>query len=329
MKNNKTFFTGVALLLNIFTIAPALATKEVGNGGDICEDHFITVRDDIRSWISKGGSEGLILPHGLTVAEYNSKMDQMIGSALVSCVDAAIMIDGAEKTCKNFIDSSGTAQIICNSQRFNQTNDSDQYVLVHHEYAGLSGFEVNNGEQSQYFISNQISGYLEDVVVKKLALKPRAPVAIDPNNLFSSLKSAFDAAGPVRIGDIPLVLDQSFVSMTRGCVGVGPNGQDIFGEFGRVDFTPDDGPLASGATISWVNPFGINDWTDHPNDISTQVNSSGDLETIAKLDGSCANTVITVIYRASGDLIFLHQTASNSCQFDTPTEIYAYSFPRN
>jgi hypothetical protein len=55
------------------------------------------------------------------------------------------------------------------------TNDSDQYVLVHHEYAGLSGFEVNNGPDSTYLISNQISEFLVDEVVKKLAIK--APLA--------------------------------------------------------------------------------------------------------------------------------------------------------
>jgi hypothetical protein len=65
------------------------------------------------------------------------------------------------------------------------TDQSDQYVLIHHEYAGLAGFEVNDGESSQYEISNQISGYLEDQIVKKLVVKPRPGAGPSPKDPFS------------------------------------------------------------------------------------------------------------------------------------------------
>jgi hypothetical protein len=155
-----------------FSAAYAAGGAVVGNGGDICEDRFKIVRDDIASWIQKGGSAGLSLPNSITLAQYNTNMLTEIADAGISCVDREITVDGAEKTCENFLDPAGKTQIECNSTRFMATSASDQYVLVHHEYAGLAGFEVNNGEESQYAVSNQISGYLENQTVKKLAVKP-------------------------------------------------------------------------------------------------------------------------------------------------------------
>jgi hypothetical protein len=140
------------------------------NGGDICEDHFKIVRDDIQAWILSGGSAGLILPAGIPIQQYNSKMLAAIGGAQVSCTDKPVTVHGVEKTCENFTDKSGSSKIICNSELFMQTTDSDRYVLVHHEYAGLAGFEENDGASSQYSISNQITGFARDQLVKKLAI---------------------------------------------------------------------------------------------------------------------------------------------------------------
>ncbi len=65
----------------------------------------------------------------------------------------------------------GQPRIECNYKRFNEASESDQYVLVHHEYAGLSGFETNKTDDSDYKISNQLTGFLESQVIKKLSVK--------------------------------------------------------------------------------------------------------------------------------------------------------------
>jgi len=165
-------FFGIALLP-----LSGFAEKEVGNGGDICEDYFKIVRDDIAAWIDKGGSAALSLPDNISVDRYNTEMLAQISKTHVSCTQDNVLIGDAEKTCKNFIDSQGTSRIVCNSDRFTkETSESDRYVLVHHEYAGLAGFEVNDGENSHYSVSNQISQYLTDTVVKRLAVKaPASP----------------------------------------------------------------------------------------------------------------------------------------------------------
>jgi hypothetical protein len=164
-----------SLLLLLLQISPAaLAGHKEGNGGDMCEDRIKVIRDDIASWIQKGGSKGLKLSDSADLSEYNSAMLKHISSAQISCTSEKVLVGGVEKTCKNSLDETNTPQIICNAQRFIGTGDSDQYILVHHEYAGLAGFEATDQGDSHYEISNQISGYLENQVVKKLVVKPSA-----------------------------------------------------------------------------------------------------------------------------------------------------------
>lgn len=161
----------IFILFGAFGVAHANG-REGANGGDICEDRFKIVRDDISKWLDDGGAVGLTFPSGVALDTYKTGMLKEISAAQISCVDDKIMIDNTEKTCKNFSDSKGVPQIVCNSKRFMGTEQSDQYILVHHEYAGLAGFEVNTGADSNYSISNQISAFLVDAVVKKLAVSP-------------------------------------------------------------------------------------------------------------------------------------------------------------
>ncbi len=182
-----------ALVLSslLLSVSPALAGKDAGagNGGDICEDRIKIVRDDIASWIKKGGSSGLKLPHGIDAKQYEASMLNAIIQAKVSCTDEVITVGHAEKTCKNFIDND-VPRVLCDAKKFLGTDESAQYILVHHEYAGLSGIEINNGEDSNYGVSNQISGFLVDEVVKKLA------VGIPPSGLCSTL----DVSKPIPVG---------------------------------------------------------------------------------------------------------------------------------
>ncbi|MFL5813526.1 MAG: hypothetical protein ACJ763_08105 [Bdellovibrionia bacterium] len=149
----------------------AYSVSGSGNGGDICEDRIKTIRDDIASWIDKGGPAKLSLPSNISLERYNAGMLTEIARAKVSCTNDKVTVESVEKTCKNIIDPKLGSQIVCNrNQLMNDTSDSDQYVLIHHEYAGLAGLEKSDGGDSIYPISNQISGYLENEVVKKLVV---------------------------------------------------------------------------------------------------------------------------------------------------------------
>lgn len=145
-----------------------------GNGGDICENRIIEIRNDVKQWINKGAGEKLNFPDGLTPEVYSFKMLDATESTTISCVSDKLFIGNAEKTCVNsYNDSTGESLMECNIDRFiKSTNESNQYKLIHHEYAGVAGLEVNNGtDESDYILSNQISGYLEEKLIKQLVVK--------------------------------------------------------------------------------------------------------------------------------------------------------------
>ena len=54
------------------------------------------------------------------------------------------------------------------------TSESKQYKLIHHEFAGLASIENNEGAASDYAISAQITDYLTQQTVLRLAIKPKA-----------------------------------------------------------------------------------------------------------------------------------------------------------
>lgn len=154
----KNFVIVIATLLSA-SISYANA-KVVGNGGDPCENRFQVLRDDLRSWLQSDAPSLLTLPDGVYTHTYQDDMIRVIDSSLISCTDNRILLGDSEKTCANYIDNRGQKQILCNRSRFMTTQVSDQYVLVHHEFAGLANLEVSRGSESVYFISNQLTAYL-------------------------------------------------------------------------------------------------------------------------------------------------------------------------
>lgn len=161
----------IPLFVALSFVLPAWAGEKVGNGGDSCENRFNLIREDLKNWILSKGSTRLTLPQGLDLNDYNRQMLEQISNAKMSCSDKTLTIGNAEKTCKNFLENGKQPRIECNVNRFIDTQETDQYVLVHHEFAGLAGFEINEGEKSQYFISNQITKYLENQIIRKLVVK--------------------------------------------------------------------------------------------------------------------------------------------------------------
>ena len=181
------------LIASIVMTTQSYAGREAGNGGDMCENRIKSIRDDISSWIAKGGAKPLQLPAGITYAQYLGNMNSSFSRTQISCTDKQVFLGTAQKTCINFKDGSGLPQIMCDFNRFNKTSEGDQYVLVHHEYAGISGFEVNVSTDSYYTISNQISAFLEEQIVKKLVVKP------------AQLQQTFDSSGFAPISNRGIV----------------------------------------------------------------------------------------------------------------------------
>jgi hypothetical protein len=162
-----------------------------GAGGDRCEERFKSIGEDLAKWIRLGGHNSLNLTslNGLSADLYAAGMLREISRVKISCVDPGdinfpVTVNGTPKECKNFVDSKGERRIICDRYKFyaglkDPQHDSSQYRLAHHEYAGLAGFELPVDDDSSYAISNQITGYLHNEVVKRLAVagsKTTSPV---------------------------------------------------------------------------------------------------------------------------------------------------------
>lgn len=149
----------------------ALATKSEGGGstaggGDLCEDRIKVIRDDLSDWIQQGGPDALNLPTAISVKQYSNQMLQAFRNTKAQCVgpqdrDYPVLVNGTPKICRFDQDDAGS-RITCDFQKFRSLSVSDQYVLIHHEYAGLAGIEPPNGDDSTYEISNQTSEFLEN-----------------------------------------------------------------------------------------------------------------------------------------------------------------------
>ncbi len=156
------------------TVIAETTTSGTRGGGDLCENRIKIIRDDLLDWISKGGPNSLKLPIEISVGQYKNDMTNVLSTATIECVGKGdhgypVEINGISKVC---VFDSGKNNIVCDFSKFTNTNESDQYVLIHHEYAGLANIEIPNVSNSNYNVSNQISGYLVDLVIKKLAVKP-------------------------------------------------------------------------------------------------------------------------------------------------------------
>jgi hypothetical protein len=154
----------------------AFAKSDKGNGGDICENKMRNITNDIESWLLKDEYRGIKLPVNLTEELYKQEMLEAVSKSILSCTTDRILVGSAEKTCRNFVDNNGAPQIQCNFDRFNSTEEKEKYKLMHHELAGVSGFETNVNEASNYQISNQVGEFLSQASVLVLGIKKITPI---------------------------------------------------------------------------------------------------------------------------------------------------------
>lgn len=216
----------ISLALIVFFFAMGLQVQAAtgggfdhDNGGDTCENQFKNIRDNLAAWISKGGAKNLRFPNGITYEQYLRAMLVKMSTAKINCTDKKILVGGAEKTCKNFSAADGTPSIQCNQPRFMATSTSEQYILVHHEYAGLAGFEVNRGADSNYVISNQIIRYLTGMRIElvRMTLQFISKAAVQPEVASSDRAKKNNAIcmfiGRINQGDITQELYRDLVSI--------------------------------------------------------------------------------------------------------------------
>ncbi len=167
--------------------------SESGGGGDLKTERRIKdIRDDILEWINQGGARDLRFSGKINYSDYlygNAKkgvygmLEALLPGAVTitafnrreknpSKRNLNTIVYGSPKVCKGYIED-GEAYIVCSKEKFWELSDSEQYQQVHHEYAGLARLERNNKSDSDYSLSSQITDYLEEKKVLKLAIKKR------------------------------------------------------------------------------------------------------------------------------------------------------------
>ncbi len=148
------------------------AGEGASNGGDSCEQEIKQIALDVNKWIVNGGASQLNLKEGNDLDTYVRLMTKALNEeeVIITCADSNLNIGLSDKTCINTYRGDNFV-IKCDVDRFKKLTASEKYILIHHEFAGIAGLELNMGESSDYFYSNQVSLFLEDFVVKKLSIK--------------------------------------------------------------------------------------------------------------------------------------------------------------
>jgi hypothetical protein len=199
----KSFLSSSSIGLVLFATGLSLASyrasaaeregTHTGGGGDASEEGFNEIRADLLKWIEGGGAKGLSFPNDMDYSTYVSSMTKVLAphNVILSFVttqqeelelgksdpdfESVVRVDGERKTCRSFWSKKDAEpHILCNVERYEEIAKRDQgdlYRLVHHEYAGLSGTERNQGASSDYSLSNQLTDYLEQKTVLRLSVK--------------------------------------------------------------------------------------------------------------------------------------------------------------
>lgn len=182
-----------AICLQLSTFSSVYASSGgaiAGGGGDATEIRVDEIRSDILNWINQDGAKELNLPSNMTYEKYVKQMKNILEpkKVIVSFLEKddrennelQVNVNGVPKTCRGFISTLDLLpHIICNISRFENTSESKQYELIHHEFAGLVNVENNIGAASDYFISSQITDYLTEQTVLKLSVKGKGKRILD------------------------------------------------------------------------------------------------------------------------------------------------------
>ncbi len=190
-------FTFLNLLLITLTGQFVFAKSDrAGGGGGKKEPLFQIVAENISKWIQVGNADLLsevLIANGLTLQEYKKEMQEVLSNFHITFTDEKVMINGKEKTCRGYVDNRNINQILCNNTQFgsdNSDNINEIYRQVHHEFAGLACrkdkralicIEKNNGEESDYRISNHVTSLLGEETVWRLPINPIQKGLVPPS----------------------------------------------------------------------------------------------------------------------------------------------------
>lgn len=214
----------LAVLIGVGMPAYSAGGADGSGGGSSDEMGVNEIRNDILKWINGGGARGFTTwPVGVTYEKYVKSMTEILqpGAVVVGFVtteqqrnaknpEDKVIVDGAYKDCRSFRSvRDKKLHILCNTDRY-PIGGTDQYRLIHHEYAVLAKVEFNDGAYSDYTLSDQITKDLYPQKVYRLRIPSQNNQCEDINvgekegyPEFAKLRNAFERSHtPVNPGSI-------------------------------------------------------------------------------------------------------------------------------
>lgn len=188
MKNINVFVFAAMLLASTLSFAG----QDRGGGDIACEGRIKVIKEDLITWIGQGGYKNLDLKSRGTPKQYADRMLYEINKTSIECVGKGdpgfpVLVFGVAKTCAIDMQTNEN-HITCDFSKVADYTEEALYKQIHHEYATAAGFEKPNAGDSDYEISNQLTNYLEQQLVLKLAVKQNSPNAPNLENIREAIK---------------------------------------------------------------------------------------------------------------------------------------------
>jgi hypothetical protein len=176
----------ILMLLMLVMSASSYAQSNHDNGGDEAERRWNSVRDNVKSWIQQGGHLSLKFREEQNSQDYQQKMLNALEVPVefVSASDSSLVeVNGLQKMCRN-VEVEQKMRLRCVTETVLLIKDYEFISIVHHEYAGIAGFETGSATgASDYYYTNQLSASIETQVSYRLVVKPVVPAGYETLNL--------------------------------------------------------------------------------------------------------------------------------------------------
>jgi|GEM_PF-6907095 len=120
---------------------------------------FWYLATSVRDWINDVRASGSSLNVFSKTVNWN-RVIEAIDHVSVEFTQNSLTVDGREpKVCKNYPNQDRLKRKIeCNYEMWNAQSANQKITVVFHEYLGITGYESNVGEYSEYPISSQMIG---------------------------------------------------------------------------------------------------------------------------------------------------------------------------
>lgn len=115
-----------------------------------CETTIKSIVHVFQHWISTNKHKELKFESDLSAFLYQDGMLNTANNLDISCV-ASLTGFNHQKTCTNYKN-----EIICNFNRFLESDSMTQYKLIHHELAVIAGSENDKNNDYSYYLTEQL-----------------------------------------------------------------------------------------------------------------------------------------------------------------------------